>query len=108
MTTNIDIICFPGAPNLPIFVAQEKGLFEQAGVTVNLTTTPSSAFQACRAADVSHETKITSVSASWNDCRFASRSSASSLQTGVKANGWNTSRTLRLPLKSCKRTRGLS
>jgi ABC-type nitrate/sulfonate/bicarbonate transport system substrate-binding protein len=46
MTTNIDIICFPGAPNLPIFVAQEKGLFEQAGVTVNLTTTPSSAFQA--------------------------------------------------------------
>lgn len=46
MTTNIDIICFPGAPNLPIFVAQEKGLFEKAGVTVNLTTTPSSAFQA--------------------------------------------------------------
>ncbi|MDB5643276.1 MAG: ABC-type nitrate/sulfonate/bicarbonate transport system, substrate-binding protein, partial [Hyphomicrobiales bacterium] len=42
MTTNIEIICFPGAPNLPIFVAQEKGLFEQAGVTVNLTTTPSS------------------------------------------------------------------
>ncbi len=46
MTTNIDIICFPGAPNLPIFVAQEKGLFETAGVAVNLTTTPSSAFQA--------------------------------------------------------------
>ena len=46
MTTQLDIICFPGAPNLPIFVAQEKGLFEKAGVTVNLTTTPSSAFQA--------------------------------------------------------------
>src|SRR6478609_7749877 len=46
MTTNIDIICFPGAPNLPIFVAQDKGFFEKAGATVNLTTTPSSAFQA--------------------------------------------------------------
>ncbi len=46
MTTQLDIICFPGAPNLPIFVAQAKGLFEKAGVTVNLTTTPSSAFQA--------------------------------------------------------------
>jgi ABC-type nitrate/sulfonate/bicarbonate transport system substrate-binding protein len=46
VTVAIDIICFPGAPNLPIFVAQEKGLFEKAGVTINLTTTPSSAFQA--------------------------------------------------------------
>lgn len=46
MASTVDIICFPGAPNLPIFVAQEKGLFEQAGLTVNLTTTPSSAFQA--------------------------------------------------------------
>ena len=46
MTTQLDIICFPGAPNLPIFVAQAKGLFEKAGVSVNLTTTPSSAFQA--------------------------------------------------------------
>ena len=44
--TNLDIIAFPGAPNLPIFVAQEKGLFEKEGVKVNLTTTPNSAFQA--------------------------------------------------------------
>lgn len=43
---SLEVIAFPGAPNLPIFVAQEKGFFEQAGVAVNLTTTPNSAFQA--------------------------------------------------------------
>jgi ABC-type nitrate/sulfonate/bicarbonate transport system substrate-binding protein len=46
MTTLIELIAFPGAPNLPIFVAEEKGLFEAAGVRVNLATTPSSAYQA--------------------------------------------------------------
>ncbi len=43
---NIELICFPGAPNLPIFAAQSKGWFESNGVSVNLTTTPNSAFQA--------------------------------------------------------------
>jgi ABC-type nitrate/sulfonate/bicarbonate transport system substrate-binding protein len=42
----IELIAFPGAPNLPIFVAQEQGLFERAGVRVNMTTTPNSAYQA--------------------------------------------------------------
>ena len=42
----IELIAFPGAPNLPIFVAQDKGFFEAAGVRVNLTTTPNSAYQA--------------------------------------------------------------
>jgi ABC-type nitrate/sulfonate/bicarbonate transport system substrate-binding protein len=42
----LDMIAFPGAPNLPIFAAQEKDLFEKEGVTVNLTTTPNSAYQA--------------------------------------------------------------
>jgi ABC-type nitrate/sulfonate/bicarbonate transport system substrate-binding protein len=46
VTQSIELICFPGAPNLPIFVAREKGFFEKAGVAINLTTTPSSAFQA--------------------------------------------------------------
>jgi ABC-type nitrate/sulfonate/bicarbonate transport system substrate-binding protein len=46
MTAAIELICFPGAPNLPIFAAQEKGFFEQAGVAIKMTTTPSSAFQA--------------------------------------------------------------
>jgi ABC-type nitrate/sulfonate/bicarbonate transport system substrate-binding protein len=44
--TPIDLICFPGAPNLPIFVANEKGFFTEADVSINLTTTPSSAYQA--------------------------------------------------------------
>jgi ABC-type nitrate/sulfonate/bicarbonate transport system substrate-binding protein len=43
---SLELIAFPGAPNLPIFVAQEKGYFENAGVRVNLTTTPSSGYQA--------------------------------------------------------------
>ncbi|MCZ6496775.1 MAG: ABC transporter substrate-binding protein, partial [Alphaproteobacteria bacterium] len=42
----IELICFPGAPNLPIFAAQEMGAFEESGLAVNLTTTPSSAYQA--------------------------------------------------------------
>ena len=44
--TTIKLICFPGAPNLPIFVAHEQGFFKSAGVAVNITTTPSSAYQA--------------------------------------------------------------
>jgi ABC-type nitrate/sulfonate/bicarbonate transport system substrate-binding protein len=46
MAHKIELIAFPGAPNLPVFVAREKGFFADAGVEVNLTTTPSSAFQA--------------------------------------------------------------
>ncbi|MGE5539219.1 MAG: ABC transporter substrate-binding protein [Gemmatimonas sp.] len=46
MPHTIELIAFPGAPNLPVFVAREKGFFADAGVEVNLTTTPSSAFQA--------------------------------------------------------------
>lgn len=45
MTTSLDLIAFPGAPNLPIFTAIEKGFFADAGVEVNLETTPSSAYQ---------------------------------------------------------------
>jgi ABC-type nitrate/sulfonate/bicarbonate transport system substrate-binding protein len=46
VTETVELIAFPGAPNLPIFAAQERGLFEAAGVRVNITTTPSSAYQA--------------------------------------------------------------
>src|SRR3982750_2255491 len=42
----IELICFPGAPNLPIFMAQEKGDFADSGVTINMSTTPNSAYQA--------------------------------------------------------------
>ena len=44
--TTVELIAFPGAPNLPIFAALEQGLFENAGITLNITTTPSSAYQA--------------------------------------------------------------
>ena len=39
------VIAFPGAPNLPVFAAQEHGFFAEAGVSVDLATTPSSVFQ---------------------------------------------------------------
>ena len=41
----VDLICFPGAPNLPIFAALEFGLFSAAGIDVRLETTPSSIYQ---------------------------------------------------------------
>ena len=44
--TPLRIIAFPGAPNLPLFTAIEKGCFERAGIEVDLTTTPNSAYQA--------------------------------------------------------------
>ena len=43
--TPVRLIAFPGAPNLPIFAALEQGYFEQAGVDLQMETTPSSAFQ---------------------------------------------------------------
>lgn len=42
----IDLICFAGAPNLPIFAAEAQGYFTDSGVAIDLTTTPSSAYQA--------------------------------------------------------------
>jgi ABC-type nitrate/sulfonate/bicarbonate transport system substrate-binding protein len=46
MTDTIRLIAFPGAPNLPIFVAQENGWFERHGVKPDITMTPSSGYQA--------------------------------------------------------------
>lgn len=45
MSDTVNVIAFPGAPNLPLFVAKELGLFEKNGINVELTTTPNSAFQ---------------------------------------------------------------
>ena len=42
----VELIAFPGAQNLPIFAALEQGLFDKAGITLNMTTTPNSAYQA--------------------------------------------------------------
>ncbi|MES2756743.1 MAG: ABC transporter substrate-binding protein [Pseudomonadota bacterium] len=41
----INIIAFPGAPNLPVFAALEHGFFAEEGIAVSLTTTPSSVYQ---------------------------------------------------------------
>ena len=41
----VDLITFPGAPNLPIFAALEHGDFPATGVDVRMETTPSSTFQ---------------------------------------------------------------
>lgn len=45
MTQSIRLIAFPGAPNLPVFLGIDDGHFERHGVSVELTTTPSSIFQ---------------------------------------------------------------
>ena len=49
-TQNIRIIAFPGAPNLPIFVAMEEGFFAREGVSVEIEFTPSSIYQAQKTA----------------------------------------------------------
>ena len=43
--TVLNVIAFPGAPNLPIYAAIEQGYFAAAGLEVNLVTTPSSVSQ---------------------------------------------------------------
>ena len=43
--TELRVIAFPGAPNLPIFAAIEHGFFGKQNLEVALTTTPSSVFQ---------------------------------------------------------------
>jgi ABC-type nitrate/sulfonate/bicarbonate transport system substrate-binding protein len=42
----IRVIAFPGAPNLPTFAAIAQGFFSGEGLTIELSTTPSSVFQA--------------------------------------------------------------
>ena len=48
--TNIRIIAFPGAPNLPTFAATEQGFFADENLSVDLTLTGSSVEQAQRTA----------------------------------------------------------
>lgn len=49
-STTIRVIAFPGAPNLPTFAAMEHGFFRDEGLAVELSTTPSSVFQAQKVA----------------------------------------------------------
>jgi ABC-type nitrate/sulfonate/bicarbonate transport system substrate-binding protein len=41
----LEVITFPGTPNLPLYVAQANGYFAAQGLEVILHTTPSSVFQ---------------------------------------------------------------
>ncbi|MBV9191995.1 MAG: ABC transporter substrate-binding protein, partial [Betaproteobacteria bacterium] len=43
--TSLHVIVFPGGFNLPIWAAERQGFFQENGVRVNLTLTPSSTFQ---------------------------------------------------------------
>jgi ABC-type nitrate/sulfonate/bicarbonate transport system substrate-binding protein len=45
LTQKLALIVFPGGFNLPIWAAQRQGFFEENGVHVALTDTPSSTFQ---------------------------------------------------------------
>ncbi|ESR26156.1 ABC transporter substrate-binding protein [Lutibaculum baratangense] len=44
--TDVRVIAFPGAPNLPTFAAIEEGYFAAEGLNVTVETTPSSVYQA--------------------------------------------------------------
>ena len=43
--TALSVIAFPGAPNLPVFAALDRGFFADAGLEIDFQTTPSSVFQ---------------------------------------------------------------
>jgi len=45
LTQDLRVIVFPGGFNLPIWAAERQGFFEEQGVRVVLTPTPSSTFQ---------------------------------------------------------------
>jgi len=42
---DLNIIAFPGAPNLPLYAAQAHGYFAEAGIGIHFETTPSSVYQ---------------------------------------------------------------
>ena len=48
---SVDVIAFPGAPNLPIFAALQHGMFDRRGIDVSLELTRSSIAQAERCAE---------------------------------------------------------
>jgi ABC-type nitrate/sulfonate/bicarbonate transport system substrate-binding protein len=50
MTDPVRVIAFPGAPNLPTFVAIQEGYFAAEGLDISLEFTPSSAYQAKKTA----------------------------------------------------------
>src|SRR5476649_1018316 len=44
-SADLKILAFPGAPNLPLFAAMDRGFFDAARLEIDLATTPSSVYQ---------------------------------------------------------------
>jgi ABC-type nitrate/sulfonate/bicarbonate transport system substrate-binding protein len=57
----LEVIVFPGGSNWPIWVAQDKGFFEKAGVAVHLTPTPSANFQLSNTIDGKFDIAMTAI-----------------------------------------------
>ncbi len=57
----IELIVFPGGFNWPIWVAQDKGLFEKQGVAVKITPTPNSQFQLTNLIDGKFDIAMTAI-----------------------------------------------
>lgn len=59
--TRLEVIVFAGGFNWPIWAAQEKGFFRDAGVEVNLTPTPGSVYQMVNLIDGKFDIAMTAV-----------------------------------------------
>jgi ABC-type nitrate/sulfonate/bicarbonate transport system substrate-binding protein len=57
----ISVIVFPGGFNWPIWVAQEKGLFDRNGIAVTVTPTPDSKFQLTNLIDGKFDIAMTAI-----------------------------------------------
>lgn len=57
----VNLIVFPGGFNWPIWVAQQKGLFEKNGIEVKITPTPSSVFQLTNLIDGKFDIAMTAI-----------------------------------------------
>ncbi|ABE31830.1 NMT1-like family protein [Paraburkholderia xenovorans LB400] len=57
----LEVIVFPGGFNWPIWVAQNKGYFQQQGVSVNVTPTPSSSYQLSNLIDGKYDIAMTAI-----------------------------------------------
>ena len=58
---SISVIVFPGGFNWPIWVAQEKGLFDRNGIAVTVTPTPDSKFQLTNLIDGKFDIAMTAI-----------------------------------------------